>query len=157
MMMDLAKNDLLWIEYDEYIHDNKLTKYERQLLRKRIRDGHSVYEIVESRYLPGPAYPPMDFIDAYRFDRGISDDIKGMSEDEREAYLKDLFGYTEPSPEEIAMDEAKRNTPKLIENRVRQLERELFSLWDFIQDHGYYNDAKKYVEEHRDEEIPFEW
>ena len=48
---------------------NSLTPYERRLLRSWVRDGHSVNETVESRYLLGPAYPPMDFIEAYRLDR----------------------------------------------------------------------------------------
>ena len=75
----------LWNEYREYIVKNKLDKNERKLLRDWIKDGHSVYEIVESRYLPGPAYPPMDLIDAYRLDCSISDDIEGMTKEEKES------------------------------------------------------------------------
>ena len=156
-MMDISKVEYRWIEYEDYIHDNKLSKYERQLLRKWVREGHSVYEPVDPQYAPGPPYPPMDFIEAYRFDRSIREEMRGMSKKEKDAYLKDLYGYTEPSPEEIAMAEAKLNTPKLIEDRVRQLERNLFHLWDFVQSYGLYCEAMEYVDELKDEKIPFEW
>ena len=156
-MMDIAKIEYRWIEYEDYIHENKLSKYERQLLRKWIREGHSVYDPVEPQYIPGPVYPPMDFIEAYRHDRGIRELTKGMTEAERIEYIKDLYGYTDPSPEELAIEEAKMNTPKLIEDRVRQLERDLFHLWDFVQNYGLYCEAMKYVDELKDEEIPFEW
>lgn len=156
-MMDNIESDRLWIEYENYIHENKLTKYERQLLRKWVRDGHSVYETVESEYLPGPAYPPMDFIDAYRLDRSIREDLRGLTKDEKDAYFKSLYGYAEPTPEEIEMEEAKKNTPKLIEDRVRQLERDFFHLTAYVQNLGLYTEAMKYVYETKDEEIPFEW
>ena len=147
----------LWEEYREYIVENELSKYERKLLRDWIKDGHSVYETVESKYLPGPAYPPMNLIDAYRLDHSISDDMKGMTKEKKERYLKELMGWEEPDPEYLAMEEARKNTPKIIENRVRRLERELFNLWNFVWQEGLGNEAREFVEEHKNEEIPFEW
>ena len=156
-MMNIGKIENLWIEYEDYITDHKLTKFERQLLRKWIREGHSVYEPVDPQYAPGPSYPPMDFIEAYRYDRSIQELIDGMPEAKKITYLKDLYGYTDPTPEELAMEDARKNTPELIRNRVRHLERDLFHLWDFVRGLGLYCEAKRYVDELKDEEIPFEW
>ena len=156
-MTNAANNDARWDEFREYTAQNPMSSYERRLLRNWVRSGHSVYETVESKYLPGPSYPPMDFLDAYRLDRGLSQDMKGMTRKERAAYLKSCIGQDDPPPEVIAMDEAKKNTPKLIEDRVRHLERELFHLWNYIWQEGLGEEAREFVEEHRDDRLPFEW
>lgn len=147
----------LWEEYGEYIAENDLSKYERKLLRDWIKAGHSVYETVESMYMTAPAYPPMDFIGAYRLDRSITEDMEGLTKDEKDDYLKELMGWEDPSPEYLAMEEAKRNTPRLIEDRVRRLERELFNLWEFVWQEGLGSEAREFVDDHKDEETPFEW
>lgn len=149
--------DLHWDEYREYISKTPMSAYERRLLRKWVSDGHSVYENVESRYLPGPAYPPMDFLDAYRFDRELREDMRGMTGDEKEAYLKSCMGWEDPSPEELVMYDAKKNTPKIVGDHVRKLERELFNLWCFVWQEGLGNDARAFVEEHKDDEILTQW
>lgn len=147
----------LWNEFREYTEEYRLSDHERRLLRDWVRSGHSVYETVESMYLPGPSYPPMDFIDAYRLDRSIRDDMRGMTKAEKDAYLKSCMGWEEPSPEQISLDEAKRNTPKLVEDRVRRLERELFNLWSFVWQEGLGAEAREFVDERKEDEIPFEW
>ena len=152
-----AMSDERFAEYCDYIAANRLNKHERNLLREWLQAGHSVYETVESRYLPGPAYPPMDFIDAYRLDRSLGKAMSGMTRAERIDYLKDYAGYEDPSPEEMAMERAKGNTPKLVEEHVRRLEREVFNLWNFIWQEGLGDEAREFVEDHKDEEIPFEW
>ena len=157
MIIHVTNNSRYWKEYKDYISRNKMSNYERRLLREWVRSGHSVYETVESKYLPGPMYPPMDFLDAYRLDRELSDAMKGMNMEEKGAYLKAFMGYEDPSPEELAMEEAKKNTPKLIEERVRRLERERGALWDFVWQKGLRVEAEEYVADHKDEEVPFEW
>ena len=156
-MTNAITNDILWEEFREYTANNHMSSYERRLLRNWVRSGHSVYDTVESRYLPGPAYPPMDYLTAYRLDRDLSEDMKGMTIAEKNSYLKSYIGYEEPPAEVIAMNEAKKNTPKLIEDRVRHLERELFHLWEYIWQEGLGDEAREFMEEHKDEEIPFEW
>ena len=84
---------LFWQEFREYTKQNSMSRYERRLLREWVHAGHSVYEAAESKYLPGPAYPPMDFLDAYRLDRELSEAMKGMNKAERAAYLKAYTGY----------------------------------------------------------------
>lgn len=147
----------LWNEYREYIVKNKLDKNERKLLRDWIKDGHSVYEIVESRYLPGPAYPPMDLIDAYRLDCSISDDIEGMTKEEKERYLKEMTGWEEADPANLTIEKVRRSTTEIREDPVRRLKRELFNLWHFVWREGLGDEAREFVEERKDDEIPFEW
>ena len=152
-----AANEQRWEEFIKYTSETPVSEYERRLLRDWVRAGHSVYETVESRYLPGPAYPPMDFIRAYRMDRELTQAMKGMNRVEKETYLKADIGYDDPAPGEAAEAEAKKNTPKIIEERVRHLERELFHLWCFVCREGLEEEAREYVDEHKDSAIPFEW
>lgn len=156
-MINNTANDLHWEEFREYTEANSMSKYERRLLRDWVRSGHSVYETVQSRYLPGPSYPPMDFLRMYRFDRKLTEDMKGMTHAEKEAYLKACMGWDELTSKEIAMEEARARTPELIRQRVVRLERELFSLWKFVTREGLEEEAMEYVEERKDEAIPFEW
>lgn len=81
-----------WEEYNEYISRTPMTPYERRLLRKWVSECHSVYQDPGSRYLCDP-YPPRPFLEAYREDREITLAIRGMTQDEKTAYLKDYMGY----------------------------------------------------------------
>ena len=155
--MNTATESKRWEEFREYTAENTVSKYERRLLRDWVRSGHSVYEAVESMYLPGPAYPPMDFIDAYRLDRSIRDDMRGMTSSEKEAYLKSCMGWDDPSPEEFALYEAKKNTPEIARDHVRKCERELFNLWCFVWQEGLGDDARAFIDEHKDDAILTEW
>ena len=149
--------DLRWKEFRKYTCENNISRDERKLLSDWVRAGHSVYDIVESGYLPGPAYPPMDFIQACRLDMDLSEDMKGMTTAEKDVYLKAYIGYEDPPPEEAAVTEAKNNTPEIIEEFVRQLERDLFHLREFVWKEGIGAEAEKYVAEHKDDAVPFEW
>lgn len=156
-MNNSAANDLHWEEFRKYTEENAMSRYERKLLRDWVRSGHSVYETVESRYLPGPTYPPRDFLGMYRFDRELTEDMVGMTRAEKDAYLKACIGWSDPAPEEIAMETVREHTPELIRDRIRRLEREVFYLWQFVAEEGMLDEAKGYVDGRRDEAIPFEW
>ena len=150
-------NALHWEEFRKYTEANAMSRYERKLLRDWVRSGHSVYETVQSRYLPGPSYPPMDFLEMHRFDRELAEDMVGMTRAEKDAYLKACIGWSEPKPEEISMGEIRDHTPEQIQDRIRRLERDLFNLWQFVAEEGLLDEAQGYVEGRRDEAIPFEW
>ena len=53
---------------------------------------------------------PMDFLDVYRLDREIKQEMKGMNKAQKEAYLKELMGWTDkndsPSPIDLLPDGA---------------------------------------------------
>ena len=84
--------EYIWNEYKQYIKGTPMTRYERRLLRKWVREGHSVYQDPGSKYLCDP-YPPRSFLDAYREDRKIANELRCLPDDLKIQYLKDYMGY----------------------------------------------------------------
>ena len=150
------RQEFLWDEYQDYIAKKPMTPYERRLVRKWVKEGNSVYGCTQSRYYGESAYP-MEFLEVYRSDRAIDKELQGKTPQERETYLKDLLGYQEETAEEKELREAKDATPGPVNAHIRKLERELFHTWAFIMSEGLYSEAKEYLEEHKDEELPFIW
>lgn len=150
------RQDFLWDEYQDYIAQKPMTAYERRLVRNWVKAGNSVYDCKQSRYYGESAYP-MEFLEVYRGDREIDRDLQGKTPKEKEAYLKELLGYTEETAEEKALREAKEKTPESVSEHIRKLERELFHTWAFIMGEGLCSEALAYLEDHKDEETPFEW
>ena len=74
-----------------------------------------------------------------------------------ESALKDLLGYQEEPAEEKELRKAKAATPEPVNAHIRKLERELFHIWAFIIEKGLCSEAMEYVNEHKNEESPFEW
>ena len=142
-----------WAEYRKYIHSNKLTDYERRLLRRWVKDGHSVNEHVESRYLPMESDPSMDFIDAYRHDRMLKRELAGMTPTAKDAYMRNFFGseYTAPIVNESVEDRLVRAN-----SEIRTLERNLFLLNMFLMESEMKEAADNYVDVHSDDVLPFE-
>jgi hypothetical protein len=151
-----SRQEFLWDEYQDYIAKKPMTPYERRLVREWVKDGNSVYGCTQSRYYGESAYP-MEFLEVYRSDRAIDKELQGKTPQEREAYLKDLLGYQEEPAEEKELRKAKAATPEPVNAHIRKLERELFHIWAFIIEEGLCSEAMAYVNEHRDEESPFEW
>ena len=150
------RQEFLWDEYQDYIAKKPMTPYEHRLVRKWVKEGNSVYGCTQSRYYGESAYP-MEFLEVYRSDRAIDKELQGKTPQERETYLKDLLGYQEETAEEKELREAKDATPGPVNAHIRKLERELFHIWAFIIEEGLCSEAMGYVNEHRDEESPFEW
>ena len=150
------RQDYLWDEYQDYIAQKPMTAYERRLVRNWVKAGNSVYGCTQSRYYGESAYP-MEFLEVYRSDREIDREFQGKTSREKEAYLKELFGFVEETAEEKAMREAKAKTPAPVNDHIRKLERELFHTWAFIMQEGLCSEAMEYLEDHKDEESPFEW
>lgn len=151
-----SRQEFLWDEYQDYIAKKPMTPYERRLVRKWVKEGNSVYGCTQSRYYGESSYP-MEFLEVYRSDRAIDKELQGKAPQEREAYLKDLLGFQEEPAEEKELREAKAATPEPVNAHIRKLERELFHIWAFITGEGLYSEAMEYVNEHKDEETPFEW
>ena len=149
-----SRQDYLWDEYQDYIAQKPMTAYERRLVRNWVKAGNSVYGCTQSRYYGESEYP-MEFLEVYRADREIDRDLQGKTPKEKEAYLKELLGYEEEPAEEKELRKAKAETPEPVNEHIRKLERELFHTWAFIMNEGLYSDAMEYLEEHKDEEIPF--
>ena len=151
-----SRQEFLWDEYQDYIAQKPMTAYERRLVRNWVKEGNSVYGCRQSRYY-GESAHPMEFLEVYRSDRAIDKELQGKTPQERESYLKDLLGYQEEPAEEKELREAKAKTPEPVNAHIRKLERELFHTWAFIMEEGLYSEASEYVNEHKDEETPFEW
>ena len=151
-----SRQEFLWDEYQDYIAKKPMTPYERRLVREWVKEGNSVYGCTQSRYYGESAYP-MEFLEVYRSDRAIDKELQGKTPQERETYLKDLLGYQEEPAEEKELRKAKAATPEPVNAHIRKLERELFHIWAFIIEKGLCSEAMEYVNEHKNEESPFEW
>ena len=150
------RQQFLQEELEEYEKITPMTAYERRLVRKWVSDGHSVNESPGSKYLPD-RYPPADFLETYREDREISCAVKGMTPEEEEAYLKAYTGWEEPTPEELAYMEVKGTGSERVKNYVKKIQREMWHLWEFVWQEGLGDEARAFIEDHKDEETLFEW
>ena len=148
--------EYLWEQYEKYIEITPMTAYERRLLRKWVSEGHSVNESPGSKYLPD-RYPPMDFLETYREDREITHALKGMTAEDKEAYLKDYIGWTEPDPEQRAYIDVKESGSEPAMRYIKSIQREMWHLWEFIWQEGLGEEAREFINEHKDEEAVFEW
>lgn len=136
-----AKQDMFWEEYNSYIQENQMTPYERKVLRKWVASGHSVYQSPGSKYYCDPS-PMGDFLDTYRADRYISRELRGKTKVEKDAWLKDYFGWTEEPPVQPSTDELKK--------KISELEDDNYRLWEFIIEKGLWSEAGRYLAEHQD-------
>lgn len=82
-------------ELTAYEEKTPMNRYEKRALRKWVRDGHSVYEAPPSMF-----YCTMegeyDYLEIYRMDHEILNELKGKSKLEREKCLDELFPERNP-------------------------------------------------------------
>lgn len=149
IMNEEEKQDYRWEQYNSYIRTYRTTPKERKLLRRWVASGHSVYENPGSRYICDQ-YPPLDYLDVYRQDQEIKAALEGKSPAEAELYLKEYMGYETVLPEETTYRQKKS-----AREHIHDLEHELFFLWEYLCSEGLWNEAKEYLEEHEQDEIPF--
>jgi hypothetical protein len=149
------------IELENYEEKTPMTPYEKRALRRWVASGHSVRETPPSRYACiYPSEPAPDFLEVYRTDKELDAATKGMTAEERIAYLKDYIGY-EDEPEEVrqAREKNKRlhdQTPEEVQEIIRMLKRKLQYTWMFLIEEGIWEQADEYVRDHMDEPTPFE-
>ena len=90
----------------------------------------------------------------YRADHEIAAAVRGMTSEQKVAYIKEYTGYVDLTPEERERMEAVKNSPAYVSRRYEKMARQLFVLWDYLAEEGLYAEAKEYLEEHMDEDIP---
>ncbi len=95
---DIAYNNAM--ELERYEREVPMSRYEKKLLREWVVSGHSPRENPGSRYICLTGSEPYDFLDVYRMDREIRQDMKGMNKAEQEAYLKDYMGWRDDPVDE---------------------------------------------------------
>lgn len=136
-------------EYKDYIARTPMSRYERKLLRRWVSEGHSVYESPGSQYLCS-RYPESDFLETYREDRKIKEALRGKSPSECERYLKEYMGWDDDTTEP-------EHTLKDAQKYIREIEHDLFYLWEFICHEGLWAEADEYIKHHKDDPVPFGW
>lgn len=139
---------------EDYESRVPMTPAEKRALRKWVAAGHSVYESPGSKYICDNG---MDFLDVYRIDHEIAAAIRGKTNEEKVAYIKEYTGYVDPTPEELERFDAIRNTPAYVQKKYEKLTRQIFLLWDFLAEEGLWHEAKEYLEDHKDDEIPIDF
>ena len=95
---DIAYNNAM--ELERYEREVPMSRYEKKLLREWVVSGHSPRENPGSRYICLTGSEPYDFLDVYRMDREIRQDMNGMNKAEQEAYLKDYMGWQDDPVDE---------------------------------------------------------
>ena len=131
-----------------------LTASEKRALRKWVASGHSWRESPGSRYVCDIG---MDFLQVYRTDHEIAAATRGMTPEEKVAYIKEYTGYTDPTPEELERTEAVKATPVYVQKKYEEMYRKMFLLWRYLAEEGLWNEASEYLEEHKDDEMPFDF
>jgi hypothetical protein len=131
-----------------------MTAPEKRALRKWVASGHSWRESPGSRYVCDIG---MDFLDVYRTDHEIAAATRGMTRAEKEAYIKEYTGYTDPTAEERERYEAVKATPAYVQKKYEKLYRQMLLLWRYLAEEGLWDEATGYLEEHKDDEIPVEF
>ena len=105
-------------------------------------------------------YPQPSFLDVYREDKHLDEATKGMTKEEKTAYLKDYIGFIdEPEEERIRREENKRlheQTPEAAREVIRKLQRKIFYLYMFLADQGLAFEADDFIEKHMGSPAPFE-
>jgi hypothetical protein len=149
------------IELEKYERVTPMTPYEKRALRRWVVSGHSVMEAPPSRYgCVYPSCPAPDFLEVYRTDRELDIATKGMSKEQRIAYVKDYFGYTDETEQERQEKEEKEllysQTPEKAKETIRMLQRQLHYAWMFMAQEGISEEAESYIKEHMDRPAPFE-
>lgn len=144
------KQKFLWEEYHRYIQNTPMNSHEKNLLYEWVRAGNSVYENPGSRYLVDTAFPPKDFLDVYREDCELDQILSEKTPEEKERYLKQYMGYDDEVPSRLDNLEA-------MKAHIRETEHDLFYLWEYICSEGLWSEAKEYLDEHREDPIPFGW
>lgn len=154
----IVSQDFLNGELERYEENVHMTPGEKRAVRKWVSSGHSVFERPASKYICSWCMPQeYDFLDVYRMDKELDAATKGMGKAEKTAYLKDYFGYTEPSVEELRWEEAKKNTPPMVRDDYIRISKESFWLWEFICEQGLREEATEFLQDHKNEEVPFVW
>ena len=85
-----AKAVLLMEELREYEAITEMTAEERSALNEWVFDGNSVYE--NGSTYSGENGRPMAFLDVYRYEEEIFQDLKKLTPPEQELYIAKLHG-----------------------------------------------------------------
>ena len=147
-----------WFDYETFEKDPEGYQFTKDDIMYLNLQELEKYEQPGSKYVPDPY--GQDFLSIYRMDKEIGRAIRGMTDTEKERYLKDYIGYTDDEPDRILEEKALKcafeKTPDKIRNLFRRKNRELFYIWMFLSAEGLQEEAEKYLAEKVGIPIPFE-
>ena len=144
-IQDMYEEDLKY--YEEHV---PMTIPERSALREWVLSGHSIYANPGSKYLPGRGRS-QSFLSMYRQDKEIEAAKRNMTKHEYREFLKDYVCYDHV----VFMD--RELSPAHMKMKIRKLNRKVFHLLGFIALEGCsWEEALDYMNDHMDDEIPFE-
>lgn len=146
MRISKERKRFLKQELKEYEKRMPMTEEERRELHEWINAGYSVHENTCCAVDDGNR--PIDFLDIYRV--ALRKTTAGMGSKEARKYVLDYYGWTDEATEK------EEYTVEILKDRVRELERKLFYLEEFIGQKGFWEESQKYIEEYRGEPIPIE-
>ena len=144
-IQDIYEEDLKY--YEEHV---SMTIPERSALREWVLSGHSIYANPGSKYLPGRGRS-QSFLSMYRQDKEIEAAKRNMTKHEYREFLKDYvcYNHVEHIEREMSQEHMKM--------KIRKLNRSIYHLLGFIASEGLgCEEAMEYMNDHMDEEIPFE-
>ncbi len=149
------------MELEKYELKTPMTPCEKQALRRWVASGHSVREAPPSKYpCAYPSHLSPDFLDVYRIDKELDAATKGMSKEQKLAYLQEHTGCSAETLAERQKREENellyKQTPEAAREKIRMLQRQLCYIWIFLSQEGLYEDADAFVKNHMDEPTPFE-
>ena len=145
IIQDIYEEELKY--YEEHV---PMTIPERSALREWVLSGHSIYANPGSKYLPGRG-KSQSFLSMYRQDKEIEAAKRNMTRHEYREFLEDYVCYDHVSSVEREISKAH------MKMKIRKLNREMYYLLQFIASEGLgWEEAMEYMNDHMDEEIPFE-
>lgn len=134
--------------YEEHV---PMTIAERSALREWVLSGHSLYDNPGSRHLPGRGNS-QSFLSMYRQEKELEEAKESMERSEYREFLEDYVCY-----DHVVYNIERELSPAQMKMKIRKLNRKVFYLLGFIASElGSWEDAIHYMNEHMDEDIPFE-
>lgn len=149
VMSEEEKREYIQEVNEKYLKETPMSPKERRALKRWLREGHCAFEPCDSPYLPGPAYPPYDFLDCYRLNEIVERETAGMDDEAKTGYLRGMWGLNK-KPE---TSEKPAKAIDDVHTKTRRLGKYLMLLRDYLMQEALWDEAKEYIAEHEDEEF----
>lgn len=148
MKTDKEKRTFLRKELKEYEKVTPMTEEERIALHEWVKNGNSVHENGSMASYEGGR--PVDFLDVYREEEEIRKALSSMTYEEGSRYLLKEYGI-----DRDGVMAPKPPTYEELQKKANRLYRTCFLYWEFLVASDLREEAYEYVQEHIDEEWPF--
>ena len=89
-----SEQDYLEKQYKEYTEKTAMTDKERDALKEWVMDGNSPYD--NPMGLWKDSFHPVEFLEVYRDWECIEEHTKGMTEEDRNRYAAEYYGFSTP-------------------------------------------------------------